>query len=630
MKISSNTDIGKEGIKMRSKMLALILLVIMDLVIISYSIAKVPDWVKNLDSSQKYPVNLYLSGFGVATGPISEATGLAQESARGEISRTIVVSIKSAIATLREEKNERYSQELSSITQSTTSLQNIKGINIENYSEGDQRNATVYAVAYVSRADLRRMYAQEKQNLIQQINTIIKDAQMYESKSETMDAVNKYLSLYPIYEKLKEAEMILAVVGGSGSIQSAVDELSGEKQGSKLLMSQTEVTNRIDRLLSESLSSISDVAMSVVMRLLKQIGTPSGKMLVVPLTYQDSKMGSPFARQFRAELEQQIIRLANWKIAEQAKSFTPKSSQIMRDMAKESGADLILSGTYWERGNEIRLMINVRDINTGNVLAVADLSFDASILPSNVSIKPENYESALISQGAFKEGEIVSGQLLVEAWTNKGNDNIMYYSDETMKVYVRVNREAHIRLLYILADGRWTLLYDDLYIDSSKVNQAVEIPTEFECAPPFGAEMLVVIARTEPFEQLDVIEEDGYKFINKEPILPQARARSLASIVRNEKGMKPKKQSFLATLSQDIMPDLENNSPTESLIKEFEKNKLSLSQNANISTLVVNSQWLINDPTNMQTYLVRQDEGKLNVYKIQQAETKLVVTTMEK
>jgi hypothetical protein len=623
-------QITEEETKMRSKISALIFLVMLSLIInISYSNAKVPDWVKNLDSSEKYPAKLYLSGFGIATGQLADATGIAQESARGEVSRIIVVSINSMISSVREEKNDKYSQELSSITQSTTSLQDIKGINIDKFVDGDQKIATVYAFAYVSRADMKKVYAQEKQSLIQQINLIIKDAQTYESKSETMDAVTKYLSLYPIYEKLKEAEMILTVVGGSNSIQEAFSELEGEKQGSKLLMSQTEVSNNVDRLLSESLGSLNDVAMSVVMRLSKQVGTPSGKILVVPLTYQDTKMGSLFARQFRAELEQQVIQLANWKVAEQAKSFSPKSSQIMRDLAKESGAELILSGTYWERGNEVRLLINVRDINSGKVLAGTDLSFEASILPSNISIKPENYESALVAQGAFKEGEIVSGQLFVETWTNKGNDNVMYSSGETMKVYVRVNRETHIRLLYILADGRWTLLYDDLYIDSSKVNQAVEIPTEFECAPPFGAEMLVVIARTEPFEQMDAVEEDGYTFINKEPALPQSTARSLASTVRNEKGMKAKKQSFLATLDQNIKSDLSNEAPTEAIIKEFEKNKLSLSQNANISTLVVNSQWLITDPTNMLTYLIKQEEGKLNVYKIQQAETKLVVTTME-
>lgn len=615
---------------MRYKMLLLSFLIIV--IFASGTLgAKVPDWVKNFDSSQKYPIKLYLTGFGIATGELSEATGIAQESARGEVSRTIVVSINSMISAVRDEKNEQYSQELSSITQSSSSLQNIKGLNIEKFVESEKDQSTVYAVAYVNRADLKKLYSKEKQDLIQQINTIITDAQSYEAKSETMDAVTKYLSLYPIYERLKESETVLMVIGGSRSIEDAFDELDAEVQGknNSPMMTQTEVSNKIDHLLSESLGSIEDVAMSVVLRLSKQLSTPTDKIYVIPLTYQDTKMGSPFARQFRAELENKFIQMANWKIAEQNQSFSSKSSQIMRDLAKESGASLLFSGTYWERDNEVKLMVNIRDIESGKVLAGTDLTFDASILPNSVSLKPENYESALVAQGAFGQGEIVSGQLRVEAWTNKGNDNVMYSAGETMKLFVRVNREAYLRFLYVLADGRWTLLYDDYYIDKSKANQAIEIPEEFECSPPFGAEMLVIVARTEKFEPLETLEEDGYYFINKEPTLPQATARSLASQVRNGKGMKPKKQSPITALNQNIQNDLNSNTITESIKQEFEKNNMPVSQNTNVSTLIQNSEWLINDIENSQTYLVKLEDGKLNIYKIQQAETKLVITTME-
>jgi hypothetical protein len=593
--------------------------------------AKVPDWVKNFDSSEKYPVKIYMTGFGIATGEISEATGVAQESARGEVSRTIVVNINSLISSIREEKKEQYLQELSSISQSSSSLQGIMGLNVDKFVEGDENNSTVYAVAYVNRADLKNIYSQERRDLIQQINEIITDAQAYESKSEIMDAVSKYLSLYPLYERLKESEMVLLVVKESRSIDTAFNELDAETQGANkiTLMSQTEITNKIDRLLSESLGSLDDVARAVVMRLSKQITMPTGKVLVVPLIYQDTKMGSSFARHFRAELENQIVQLANWKVAEQVQSFSPKSSQIMRDLAKESGAELILSGTYWERGNEVKLMVNIREINSGKVLAGTEITFDPQILPENVNLKPENFESAMVAQGAFGQGEIVSGQLQVESWTNKGNENLIYTAGETMKVFVRVNREAHVRFLYILADGRWTLLYDDLYIDQSKVNRAVEIPAEFECAPPFGAEMLVVIARTEKFEPLETVKEDDYDFVNKEPVVPQATARSLASKVRNEKGMKPKKQSQIATLNLSLQADLDNKTITDALRQEFDKNKITLSQNADVSILVSNSEWLITDTGNMQTYLVKLEDGKLGIYKIQQAETKLVLTTME-
>jgi hypothetical protein len=205
----------------------------------------------------------------------------------------------------------------------------------------------------------------------------------------------------------------------------------------------------------------------------------------------------------------------------------------------------------------------------------------------------------------------------------------MYSAGETMKLFVRVNREAYLRFLYVLADGRWTLLYDDYYIDRSKANQAVELPIEFECAPPFGAEMLVVIARTEKFNQTETIEEDGYYFINKEPTLPQVKARSLASLIRNERGMKPKKQSVLATLNQKILNEFERNEITDLIRQEFDSNGISLSQNSNISMTDEGIEWLINDIGNQQTYLIKLEDQKLNVYRIQQSETKLIITTME-
>ena len=592
------------------------------------AVAVVPDWVKNFDSSEKYPVNLYLTGFGVATGDVSEATEIAQEIAIGEISRTIVASIQSLISAVKEEKSEQYSQELSSILQSSTSLQDIMGLQVDKFVEGDKGNSTVYAVAYASRDDLKSIYSQERQDLIQQINEIITDAQSYESKSETMDAVSKYLSLYPLYERQKKAKMVLLAVSESNSIKDAFDEMDAATQGAIPLMNQAEVANKIDQMLSESLGSLSDVARAVVMRLAKQITMPTGKVLVVPLTYQDTKMGSSYASHFRAELEDQIVQLANWKVAEQAQSFSPKSSQIMRDLAKGSGAELLLSGTYWENGDEVKIMVNIRDINSGKLLAGTELTFDPKILTEGLSLKPENYESALVAQEAFGQQEIVSSQLQVEAWTNKGSENLIYTAGDMMKVFIRVNRKAHVRLLYILADGRWTMLYDNLYIDNSKANQAVKIPDEFECASPFGAEMLVVIARTEEFEPLEMIEEDGYQFINKEPVI-QATARSLVSKIRGVNEMKPKKQIPLAILDSGIQADLNSNILTDDLKQKFEKNKITLSQNAAISTLVPDSEWLITDARNLHTYLIKREDDKISIYKIQQAETKLVITTME-
>ena len=154
------------------------------------------------------------------------------------------------------------------------------------------------------------------------------------------------------------------------------------------------------------------------------------------------------------------------------------------------------------------------------------MAFDRDM--KTLNFKPQNYKQALIEQNAFAEDEFVSG-LQVEMWTNKGSEHLLYTEGETMKVFVRVNRAGHIRLLYILADGRRTLLYDNYYIDQSKVNQVVEIPEEFECAPPFGAEFLVVVARTEIFPPIQTYESDEYHFLS---------AKDAGQAARDFRGMK--------------------------------------------------------------------------------------------
>jgi len=478
-----------------------------------------PDWVESFDPYQKYPASNYLAGFGTSAGRDSEAIRIAQDNARADVSRIIVVDIQSLLRTFKEEVDQRFSQHLSSITQSSTAIQ-LMGLDTETYSGNDP--PTVYALAYVDKADLKRIYSKRKSDLRSQIRRIIADAQAAEHSSRSMEAATKYLSLYPLYEELKEAETILLVVDHSTRIEDAFAELDREVGGmppgssEEPLMSWTEVSNKVDQLLSQSLGTVDDVARAVVIQLSKQVGDLSERLMITPFTYQDTKMTSSFARYLRSALENQIGQTAKlkWDDLSQRRGFRPKSKQIMSDLAKQSGAQWLLFGTYWEQDDKIKLMPILRDVDTGKTLAGADILFDADILePAGLSLKPGNFQQALIEQNAFTEGEIISGQLQVDVGTNKGDQSLLFTEGEIMKVYVRVNRPAYIRLLYILADGRRTLLYDNHYIDQLKVNHVVEIPEEFECAPPFGAEMLVVIARTQEFEPLKTVEVDGYHYL---------------------------------------------------------------------------------------------------------------------
>ena len=105
-----------------------------------------------------------------------------------------------------------------------------------------------------------------------------------------------------------------------------------------------------------------------------------------------------------------------------------------------------------------------------------------------------------------------------------------------MTVFARVNQEVYIRLIYILADGKRTLLLENHHIGAAMANQSLEIG-KFVCTPPFGAEQLHVYAKREPFPDFatgETYEEDGYVYLTPtrgfQPFKPQPAGSAHISI----------------------------------------------------------------------------------------------------
>lgn len=460
-----------------------------------------PDWVTTPGQSAKYPSDKFLTGYGTASAGESDAASIAENNARAQLASTIVVNVQSRVIDQLEEQGKKASQYFSSVTQSTTSLQ-IAGVKTETFKKG--RN--VHALAYVSKAELIRIYNQKKTALEAQIRSIVVQARQDESDKNIEAAATRYLSLFPLYDELNEASCILAVADPTFS--PTIDE-SG-------IMSKTETAGRIDQLLAQTITSVDDAARAVAYQISKQVQSPVGKVIVSALTFQDSRMTSSFARYFRQALESQMQKYAVWDIAQQAKTFVPKSTQIMRELVVESGAQNLFEGSYWEQGGQIKIIGRLRDVAGGKILASAEVLLDTQLLTDKgLATKPENFVQAMADQKAFAEDEVVSSAIQLEAWTNKGSENLVFTEGETMKIYVRANRSCHVRILYTFADGSRTLLFNDHFIDEVKANQVVEIPAEFECAPPFGAEMLMVCARTAAFPEIKTFEKDGILYLDE-------------------------------------------------------------------------------------------------------------------
>ena len=132
---------------------------------------------------------------------------------------------------------------------------------------------------------------------------------------------------------------------------------------------------------------------------------------------------------------------------------------------------------------------------------------------------------------------VASGGLTITIDTDRGPGPITLTEGETVTLYVSVNQEAYLQLIYVLEDKRRILLMDNnYYIDSSKVGTAVEIG-QFECAPPFGIEELYVYAQPTPFREFESDEtytQDGFVFLKATRALRPVRPKSILSITTTE------------------------------------------------------------------------------------------------
>ena len=462
----------------------------------------IPDWVKNQGKSIRFPESLYLTGFGMAklTKDVDRqsAASIAAGYARANLVQRVRVSIQSTITAATEETEKKLSQYFSSTTQSTSAL-DIEGLGGQEYFDEDA--GTFYSFVFVERGQLAATYSKRIGDTRAHIQQRIASAKKYEESGERSKALEECLQCYPLARVQEESRSILAIV------RPLLHDAMLEKNISQDEITSADVRAAVDRLIQKPLTSLVDLSWYIAHCLKIQVQRDTFRVVVAPLTYQDTKMGSSFARFFRQGLEASIVNVAHWEV-------------ISPDAAEKEA--YLISGTYWEQKDGIKFILSLRSLVTGRTIASVEKTVSAALVESSgLELKPQNFAEAMSAQKQFSQNEIVGGGLNVEVWTQKGKDNVIFTKGEKMQLFVRANMPCYLRLVYHLVSGERTLLLENRYIDESKVNMAVEIPDEFECDAPFGAEFLTVFASTAKFDSLptvrvgdyDVVKEDLKKFL---------------------------------------------------------------------------------------------------------------------
>jgi len=445
------------------------LLIAFSLFSLSFCFAAVPDWVHSYGVNNPYRGDGYLTGFGVASQGEKNSQSAAKDQAMADLGKKIKVEVHSELVSQQSEVDGEFRSALSSITRSTMNL-SISGVEFHVYEDRDNS----YVLAYIARSVLLKQFRDNSQKLWSRILSNHKEAKMLIDNTRSGQALEKLyrasLSFFELYEQYSLYNTISSV--GSDSI---FVQLMGVESLSDLQSMESEIEHLKERLEKSRCSSLNEGIQKLAV-ILQMQGVDGDNLQILPLTYESTSFSSPFGR------------YAGERLKAAFSGESPANTE-----------KLIVQGQYWAEGDDLRLILIVKDPE-GIKRGRAEVLIPKKDTMGR-SYKPQNFNEAMTAMREFAEGALVEGGINLDVWTNKGNsdDSLVFTEGETLQLYFRVNQPAFLQITYKLATGENVLLERMFYIGIDKVNRAVALPYEFEVQPPFGVEQLLVTAySTEP------------------------------------------------------------------------------------------------------------------------------------
>ena len=203
----------------------------------------------------------------------------------------------------------------------------------EVFVENRRKNPTTYCLAYVQRSKLSRLYQQEKNKLQREIAELVQLAETENNQKELV--LKSYFQMLPLFEKLKEVEVVLLSVGRTSCMGDSILD-----QVSITIPSENYIRNIIDQLILYQVNNLDDAVRSLQFQIDQQSDAASRRILVNPFTYQETNFSSQFAQYLKQKLELNLTNSVPKKI-----DFEAQLASVTRDLVTSSGADYLMSRT---------------------------------------------------------------------------------------------------------------------------------------------------------------------------------------------------------------------------------------------------------------------------------------------
>jgi len=223
------------------------------------------------------------------------------------------------------------------------------------------------------------------------------------------------------------------------------------------------------------------------------------KLAIEEITFQGLGVSNDFSKQLTGTLKSALTR-------------TNTDIQIDLSPTRSLEALLKLKGGYQKAGNFLKIAVQLSDgydRPVGPELLAEILLLN---IP-NAEIEPAEHlvqEAQRIREITGRKETPEPAELLLEVSTDKGYGPQSYREGDIMRLKVRANKPCTVRMIYQdAAKNIVRLRNDDFRIAADAVDKWIEIPEKFECAPPFGFEMLMAYATEGSFKAIKKTEEQN-------------------------------------------------------------------------------------------------------------------------
>jgi hypothetical protein len=473
-----------------------------------------PDWVRNPGISSQYPEREYLTGYGIcAEGAGTDhvrSAAISRNSAKRNVIERLRVFIHSTSADSISENRGILLSSSSMIVQATSGLE-ISGLGWVDFF--DEEHATWHTLAYLSRSLLDRTCEEKARRLSTEINRRFDIARHLEESRDLKSARDHYIVCFRLLHELEEARVFQTVARSSGPQSTPVWPYSPKTPSEHIFQ------EALVRLNQGPATSLEDLSYRLVRELKEQVPDDSVFVLTRPPSLRNTEIGSSFSYLLGTLVNFRLHSLAHWSVAMDSRA-------LQNPISPDTGTTHVLDGTYWEGQDDIKVMLTLYQRTDRRIMGIAESNIAKSILQiAGIDWQPRNLSKAIRDQARLSQGEQAGNGLCLDAWTSKGIERIILRNGERIRLFLRVNHPCYIRCIYHLVDGRRTLLVDNYKVEQKSTNTDIALPYEFECAAPFGVEVIQMFAQTTPFSDARTSTQEGYTLLvdDIEQVLAQTR-----------------------------------------------------------------------------------------------------------